>query len=140
MNYCTGTSTPDSAAVAPDLEVAYGKNFYYIDNSDWNATYKLSTPLNLTNATRFTCYFQTDALYGYYSGKWYLVLTDSSGNSATYMICKEAWLARQPIFVEQALTGWPSNVNIADIVQIELLGYSSSDAQNSHVWLTNLEI
>lgn len=135
---CEIQSIPAPGASLPDLVVTYTKGHSYVDYEAWTATCDLPTPLDLSGDTRFTCRFQTDAGNGWYSGRWALRLTDAKGLNADYMIHKEAWRARTPVFVEQALTGFPPKFDAAHIVKAAVLGNASVHTQTATVRITAL--
>lgn len=123
----------------PGLRVFFSKWHTYRDNSPWRLEYIFEKPLNLSKAKRFTCTFQTDAGHGYYSGRWYLVLIDINGKEASYLINKEAWKARKPVFVEQGIaSGYPADFVSDAVSKIQIRGYVSVHKQNTFAEIRNL--
>ena len=135
---CELQSTASPGASLPNLTVTYTKGHSYVDYEAWTAACDLPTPLDIAHDTRFTCRFQTDAGNGWYSGRWALRLTDSKGANADYVIHKEAWRARTPVFVEQALSAFPPKFDTAHIVKVSVLGNASAHAQTATVRITAL--
>lgn len=135
---CRLQSFPNPAATLPDLSAVYFKGHSYLDNEAWTATCDLKTPLDLSEATRFTCLFQAHTGNGWYSGRWTLRLTDRSGHAADFLIDKEAWRARAPRFEEQALSAFPPGFDAAHVVRAAALGNASVHEQTATVKISNL--
>ena len=128
---------PGSGGI-PGLRIDYVKNFNYFDPPMYKAVYTPETPLDLSNCRRMTGKLTTIVGHGYYSGRWYIELTDKNQKKVSFCIGKESWRFRDGWDFELPLTGFPRGFDCAHIATVTFTGYAPVHAHRGVVILENL--
>ena len=122
----------------PGLRIDYVKNFNYFDPPMYKAVYTPETPLDLSSCRRMTGKLTTIVGHGYYSGRWYIELTDKNQKKVSFCIGKESWRFRDGRIFELPLAGFPRGFDSAHIATVTFTGYAPVHAHRGVVILENL--